>query len=141
MTFENLPPHWQTLPIDDPTIMDDVVDLVTQHSDRLQRSLMVLLCDETGRLLQPISINGLDRRPSRSHMEAMVSWLGHLPERLGGEPLSALFALAYPADRDLSVGDRQGWAQVIHVTCEAMGIRVLGVRLATVDRVGPLVAA
>ena len=118
-----------------------MVDLVTKHSDRLCRTLMVLVCDESGRLLQPVSINGLDRRPTEAHMTNMVSWLGHLPDRLGLPTLSVLFALAYPTERDLSNGDREAWGRVIRTTCEALGIRVLGIRLATVDRVGPLTTA
>lgn len=144
MSFENLPSRWDTLPINDPGIMDDVVDLFAGHADRLRRSLLVLLCDDTGRLLQPLCINDLPRRPSHDDMVRTVSFLGTMADHEGEISLTGLgilFALAYPEDRDVSPGDRVRWAAVIRETCAANGITFLGLRLATVDRVGPLVTA
>ena len=139
MAFEDLPDDWDTLPLDDLAIMDDVVDLFAADQDRLRRSLVLLLCDDCGRLVQPLCINDLPLRPSRADMAAMVAFLEHL--EVGGARMSLLAALAYPTDRDLSPGDRTAWHTEISEACTRAGIRLLGLRVATRSGVGGLEVA
>lgn len=59
MSFEDLPQHWPALSLRNPELAADVVDLLVSHRDRLSNSLSLLLCDDLGRLVQPITINGV----------------------------------------------------------------------------------
>lgn len=59
MSFEDLPQHWPSLSLRDPDLAADVVDLLVSHRDRLSNSLSLLLCDDLGRLVQPVTINGV----------------------------------------------------------------------------------
>ena len=53
MTFENLPDDWHTLPLTEPQLLADVLDLVVGHRDRVDESFVVLACDSDVRLVQP----------------------------------------------------------------------------------------
>jgi len=44
MTFQDLPADWPTMPLTDPRITDDVLDLVISVRDRDQGALHVLMC-------------------------------------------------------------------------------------------------
>lgn len=59
MSFHDLPQHWPSLSLRNPDLAADVVDLIVSHRDRLSNSLSLLLCDDLGRLVQPITINDM----------------------------------------------------------------------------------
>lgn len=46
MTFEDLPSNWTTLPLSDPGLAADVVDLVLSHRLRAADTTLFLPCDE-----------------------------------------------------------------------------------------------
>ncbi len=56
MTFEDLPDNWPTLPLTEPQLLADVLDLVVGHHDRVDESFVVLACDSDVRLVQPCVI-------------------------------------------------------------------------------------
>lgn len=57
MSFQDLPGNWSDYPITHPERAADVVDLFLETRDRQQNCLLVLICDEDGYLLQPVSID------------------------------------------------------------------------------------
>ena len=56
MTFEDLPDNWHTLPLTEPQLLADVLDLVVGYYDRVDESFIVLACDADVRLVQPCVI-------------------------------------------------------------------------------------
>lgn len=62
MTFEDLPTGWQSRPLTDARITDDVLDLVISGRDRDQGAIHILLCDPADRLMQPCAVGELDDR-------------------------------------------------------------------------------
>ncbi|GAA2184079.1 hypothetical protein GCM10009785_30510 [Brooklawnia cerclae] len=44
MSFQDLPPNWSDLPLDDPTHCANIVDLVVGERDRACNSLLLLPC-------------------------------------------------------------------------------------------------
>lgn len=60
MTFEDLPADWNTRPLSDPAIAVDVVDLVLMDADRVQNSVLLLMCDEDAQARVPLVIHDMD---------------------------------------------------------------------------------
>ncbi len=58
MAFTDLPPQWADRPIHHPALVADVLDLLVPLSDRRAGALLLALCDEQGRLLQPCLVEG-----------------------------------------------------------------------------------
>ncbi|MGA4508146.1 hypothetical protein ACQB6R_03835 [Propionibacteriaceae bacterium G1746] len=79
MTFEDLPDHWNELPLTDPTMTADAVDLVLSDRDRAACSLLVLLCDDDFVPLQPIVIGEVDWNCSARERRKGFSWLKDVP--------------------------------------------------------------
>ena len=82
MTFEDLPDNWPTLPLTEPQLLADVLDLVVGHHDRVGESFVVLACDEDVRLVQPCVI-GPDPGPCdpetvRAFLDALRTGLDHV---------------------------------------------------------------
>jgi hypothetical protein len=59
MTFEDLPNDWSDRPLTDPALLSDVLDLVVFEKDRAAGAVSFLLCDDEGRLVQPVTIGEL----------------------------------------------------------------------------------
>lgn len=106
MTFENLPTNWPELPLTDPVLAADVVDLALGHQDRLHNSMLVLLCDDDLRVLQPCMIDGLDWNCTARLRRDTFRFLTHLP--LGGVIIAISSRRQLPAD----VADR--WLRAAH---------------------------
>ena len=67
MTFNDLPENWPTLPLTDPAHVADVLDVFVDLQARASGSLLLLLCDDLRRPIQPILIDSIDeRRPHRA---------------------------------------------------------------------------
>ncbi|KGN38872.1 hypothetical protein [Knoellia subterranea] len=56
MTFENLPQNFRDLPLDDPILRADAVDLFVGHFDRVEGCLALVLLDDEHRCVQPVLI-------------------------------------------------------------------------------------
>ncbi len=46
MTFEELPPNAQDLPLTDPRVAADVIDLIISNRDRSEGCVGVMVCDQ-----------------------------------------------------------------------------------------------
>jgi len=62
MAFTDLPADWPTRPLTEPRLVADVLDLLLSDADRLAGGLLIALCDDEARLLQPIVIGDLPAR-------------------------------------------------------------------------------
>lgn len=127
MTFENLPPNWNKLPLSDPAFAIDVVDLFVSEADRAAGVLTVLLCDEDDRLVAPVAIDlhGYPDGPSgvRQLMKPFVMALNARP---GG---ACLVALGRRGPLESSSDDT--WAMHLTQVCAESGVRLLGFYVAT----------
>jgi hypothetical protein len=61
MDFNDLPDDWAQRPITDIDIFEGVIDLIASDRSRAEGVVHLLLCHESGRLLQPLSIEAPDR--------------------------------------------------------------------------------
>ncbi|MFC7492335.1 MULTISPECIES: hypothetical protein [unclassified Knoellia] len=59
MTFDDLPKNFRDLPLDDPILRADVVDLFVGYVDRAEGCLAILLLDDEHRCVQPVLITEL----------------------------------------------------------------------------------
>jgi hypothetical protein len=128
MSFDDLPDGWQELPLTDQRLVADVLDLLLSDADRCAGALVVLMCDEQARLLQPSIISDLDDAPSeaeRCHL------LGLFVEHLAEFFDSFLFALAR-ADGLSITADDESWARAAQFACRGEA-RLLGFHLVTRD--------
>lgn len=131
MTFENLPTDWNKLPLSDPTLAIDVVDLFISEADRAAGVVSVLLCDEQDRLLAPVavSLDGYPGGPADVGI-LMKPFILALNARPGGACLVALGRrgpLESPTDDE--------WALHVAQACEESGVRLLGFYVATPEGV------
>lgn len=129
MTFQDLPADWPSMPLTDPRITDDVLDLVVSGRDRGQGALIVLMCDPADRLLQPCAVSDVDEaRAEGAHfvvMDAFASALSRL------EPEGGLL-LAIARGRGLAItDDDRAWHQGALDACRDSHVRLLGVHVVT----------
>lgn len=132
MTYEQLPPDWPTRPLTDPDLAADVVDLVVRESDRATGCLSILLCDDTHRMIQPISITDLglvapDRGEYGRPFDLIV---GQFAERLGG----VVVAIGRPRGHEPD-DEARAWHEAAIAGCREHAVPLLGTYLATVDAV------
>lgn len=106
MTFEDLPSNWADMPLTDPALAADVVDLFLGDRDRHADSLMLLLCDEDHRLVQPVMIDGMEWRSSAQEVAESTAFLGHL-----GEVPSMIAAISSARPFTLPISHR--WRQAL----------------------------
>jgi hypothetical protein len=132
MTFEDLPHDWPTRPLTDPRIAADVVDLVVRESDRATGCLTILLCDDTRRMIQPISITDLDLvGPAPGEYGRPFDLVvGEFAERLGG----VVVAIGRPHGSSPD-DEARAWHEAAIAGCREHGVPLLGTYLATADAV------
>lgn len=129
MNFENLPADWPTIPLTDPDHIADVLDIFVSPSDRRAGSLLILICDEERRPVQPVVINDIDAgRP----------WGDHVPlERIARQvadlkpDATVLCAVARTGHTRVTKTDRR-WAQTLE-RAFAGHLELLGIHLITLD--------
>jgi hypothetical protein len=128
MSFDDLPEGWKDLPLTDPRLIADVLDLVVSDADRCAGALAVLMCDEQGRLLQPGIVSDLDYDSTEAERSArLASFVSTLAEFFD----SVLFAIAR-ADGLSITPDDEVWARAVQYACSGE-VRVLGFHVITRD--------
>jgi hypothetical protein len=126
MSFQDLPDGWNDRPLTDPRLVADVLDLIVSDADRRAGGLAMLLCDDEGRLQQPVFISDLDYDSSETERALMF---GRFVARLAEQVDSILFALA--REDGLSItDDDQSWARAIQYACSGE-VRLLGFHVVT----------
>lgn len=139
MSFEDLPETWPDLPLSDPLLAADVVDLFVSHADRVEGCAAFLLLDDGLRLTQPCLLgevpDGADPWDLRDHLVEVFGRLG-----LGG----VLFARGRDGSVLLTDADRR-WHEVLLDVCRRIEVPLVGAFVATPAAVrcypGPLSAA
>lgn len=125
MSFQDLPQHWPSLSLRNPDVAADVVDLIVSHRDRLGNSLSLLLCDDLGRLVRPITLNGVTwgcPEPKRHRPFDMLA------ELLAADPFTAVSGVV------LAFGHRQPrirmsdleWARTGRSRLDRLGLDLFG---------------
>jgi hypothetical protein len=128
MSFDDLPEGWKDLPLTDPRLIADVLDLVVSDADRCAGALAVLMCDEQGRLLQPGIVSDLDYNSTEAERSALLaSFVSTLAEFFD----SVLFAIAR-ADGLSITPDDEAWARAVRYACSGE-VRLLGFHVITRD--------
>ncbi|WBQ08093.1 hypothetical protein [Kribbella sp. CA-293567] len=128
MTYSDLPANWLDLPLTDPTLAADVVDLYVSVGDRRQGVLSALLCDSGARFLAAIHLDLPERAPltsPKSCAKALAPLIPALQLRPDG---ALLLALGRPT-RD-PTSDR-AWLEAARKTCETASIHLLAFYIAT----------
>ncbi|QIM20210.1 hypothetical protein G7075_02030 [Phycicoccus sp. HDW14] len=139
MSFEDLPETWPDLPLTDPLLAADVVDLFVAHADRVEGCAAFLLLDDDLRLAQPCLLGevpeGADPWDLRDHLVTVFGGAG-----LGG----VVFARGRDGSVLITDADRR-WHEVLLDVCRRLDVRLTAAFVATPAAVrsypGPLAAA
>ena len=127
MSFEDLPDDWRDRPLDDSQLIADVLDLFVSMKARYEGALLVLVCDESRRLLQSILVEeiALDPPPDTDVMlnNLLTAVLGARADS------SILVALARPGPLRVGARDR-AWIGFITSGCRDR-LPLLGIHLVT----------
>jgi hypothetical protein len=126
MGFEDLPREWVDLPLDDPQLVGDVLDLVVSLQDRLDGGLALLVCDAEHRLVLPCVISDLDYlAPEHQRRRALRT----VVDAIGVEG-SLVAAIAREDGLSITTDDHV-WARAMWRACDT-DVELLGVYVVTV---------
>lgn len=134
MSFEDLPPNARDVPLTDPTVAADVIDLIVSLRHRASGCVAVMVCDEERRGIQPIVMNDL---PHDADIEALTALLDLVLPLVALRRGSVLVARGRPRGRVPNDVDR-AWHQQTIDSCRRHGVRLLGFHVATQDGVRAL---
>lgn len=124
MTFHDLPPHSRDLPLDDPTLRSDLVDLVVSLEAREGGCLALLLLDHDHVCTTPVLIEEMGvPRPDQVE-QVLRAVLDHL------EVPGLVVALGRPGSGLFTDADRACHQAVVE-GCRTRGITLLGTYLAS----------
>jgi len=134
MNFENLPADWPTIPLTDPDHIADVLDIFVGVRDRTVGSLLILICDDQRRPVQPMIMNDIGAGAPRDAYVPLARIADGIAELK--PDATVLCAVARPGRTQVTKTDRQ-WAQSVG---RAFGGRlpVIGVHLVTLDGTIPI---
>ena len=137
MGFQDLPDDWPELPLTDPRLVADVLDLVVMDRDRYAGGLGVLICDGHQRLTVPVMISDLDDLASdeerRTGLDTIAcSIRGFDLSEAGGSGRPGIhLAIARRDGLSITSGDR-AWQRAALAVC-AEDIDLLGVHVVTCE--------
>lgn len=130
MTFQDLPKGWHSRPLTDTDLAADVVDLVVREGDRATGCISLLLCDDTHRMLQPVTITDLDRDAPTERRRLFDLLVGDFADRLGG----VVVAVGRPRGA-VPDDEARAWHEAAIAACRDHDVPLLGTYLATVHGV------
>ena len=137
MSFEDLPDDWQHLPLTDPDHVADVLDLFVNMQARFDGAILVLVCDEEHKPLQPIQIDDVNSVDPDQMRELLPGLATTITE---ANP-AATVLIAIARDGSLGISQRdQLWSRCLHEAFSAQ-LPVIGVHLVTPDGSRPLPVA
>jgi hypothetical protein len=121
MSFEDLPDGLRDIPVPD-LVVADLLDLVLGPCDRLEGSIVFVLCDDRDRMLVPVVIGEVPRdQPVTERLQAITT----VTAALAGQDCSVLIGVGQPTDRHDERYAR-AWVGAARAACEGR-IRLLGV--------------
>lgn len=131
MTYHDLPPAWPALSLRDPRLAADVVDLVVRDDERDGCCLSLLLCDADGRMIQPVTVDGIDPTSDEADRRALFeAFFGHL-----GSSLAAVVVAIGRPRGSAPDDDTRAWHESALRTTRESGVELLATCLATRDGV------
>lgn len=126
MTFYDLPPDWHARALTDPTLAADVVDLVVRESDREGGCLALLMCDASGRMVQPVVLTEMQQCPPDQRRDTLDICLGGVADALG----AVVVAVGRPRGC-VPDDEARAWHEAVIAGCRAHEVTLLGTYLAT----------
>lgn len=134
MSFEDLPHDWQHLPLTDPDHITDVLDLFVSMEARFDGAILLLVCDEDRRPIQPIQIDDVNS----VEPEQMRELLPGLAATIADANPAATVLIAIARDGSLSIRrSDQLWSECLHDAFSGQ-LPVIGIHLVTPDGSRPL---
>lgn len=124
MTFHDLPPHSRDLPLDDPTLRADLVDLIVSLRAREGGCLALLLLDDDHVCMTPLVVEEMGVPGPDQVRQVLGTFLGQL------EAPGLVVAIGRPGSGLFTDADR-ACHQVVVEECRARGITLLGTYLAS----------
>ncbi len=124
MTFHDLPPNFRDLPLDEPTLRADAVDLFVSHADRESGCLALIALDEERRVTAPVVINEMGPMDPDEVAHVLRTILGQL--RPGGL-VAAVGRIGSPLFTDTD----RSCHQLIVYQCRDLGVDLLGTYVAS----------
>lgn len=128
MTFDDLPDGWDLLPLTEPRLVADVLDLFVGLESRERGCLALLFCDAADRLRAPVLIDEPDDAAPRAER---VEMLGRLMSGVASFDADAavVVGIARPGGLSVTQGDEL-WAECVAEAARAH-VRLLGVHVVT----------
>jgi hypothetical protein len=126
MSFQDLPHDWLDLPLEDPRLVTDVLDLLISLPDRRGGGLALLLCDQEHRLVAPCIMSDLDHLAPEDERRRT---LRAVVEGMRGE--GSLLAAIARSDGLSITPDDHVWARALRQACGS-DAELLGVYVVTV---------
>ena len=134
MTFEDLPPNIRDVPLTDPVVQADLVDLMLGIDERRHGVVGLMICDESDRGFQPVVIGDL---PPEADVSALLPFLELVLPMVADHGGSVLVGRGRRRGLTPTDADRE-WHQALIEACRSHGARLLGFCLATPDGVEAL---
>lgn len=128
MTFHDLPPHSRDLPLDDPTLRADLVDLVVSLEAREGGCLALLLLDDDHVCTTPVLVEQMGVPDASQVREVLRTFLGRLAAP------AAVVAIGREGSGLFTDADRACHQAVVE-ECREHGITLLGTYLASDNHV------
>lgn len=134
MNFKNLPANWSTIPLTDPHHIADVLDIFVGQRDRMVGSLLILICDEARRPVQPLIINDIEAGGPGGDHDALARLALHVADLK--PDATVLCAIARQGRTRVTKTD-QRWANALE-RAFAGHLDLFGVHLVTLDGTVPI---
>lgn len=131
MTFHDLPANLRDLPLDDPTLRADAVDLFVTHADRESGCLALVVLDDQHRVTAPVVINEMGPAEPDRLRDALRTVLDHL------RPVVLVVAIGRSGSPLFTDVDR-ACHQVVVDVCRELGVELLGTFVASDNAVREL---
>lgn len=129
MTFKDLPSDLRNLPLTDPALAADVIDLMIGDEARASGAIGLMLCDAQDRGLQPVVLTDV---PDTTDAEGLNQLFEHLLPLVAEEGGSVLVGRGRRRGLTPTDTDRR-WHELTIAACARHGVRLLGYFLATSD--------
>jgi hypothetical protein len=131
MSFRDLPSGIRDLPLTDPAIAADVIDLIISDEARASGAIGVMVCDDQDRGLQPVVVSDV---PEVAGSTSLAQLLELLLPVVSEERGSVLVGRGRRRGQSPTDADR-AWHQQAIDSCGQRGVRLLGFYVATRDGV------
>ncbi|WP_432876236.1 hypothetical protein ACQPYH_25835 [Kribbella sp. CA-245084] len=139
MTFLDLPPTWTDLPLTDPDVAADVVDLMLTLGDRHRGTFAVILCDPNDHYRATITVDlpsEFDRLapPRDTHALCSTALSPIIPAIQTAPNTPVILALGRPGPAHSPALD-QDWSTAATNICQATHLHLLSFHIATPEAV------